>query len=80
MTAAAWAAKQRAAAFPPHGQAKRRRDELRRYTHSLLAAELGSPQPVMWFPIGRPVPEGWRVVPGQDAQHHHAYSQMIRKE
>lgn len=79
MIADDWAGLQRAARFPPHGQARRKRDELRRFTHSLLASELGATQPVMWFPIGLPVPEGWRVVRGQDARHHHAYSQLIAR-
>lgn len=74
-----WQALAKAARRPGRGEAKRARQALRDYAHSLLASDVGVTQVVMQFPIGRPVPEGWRLCERQTANHGHAYSQLIRR-
>jgi len=34
---------------------------------------------VMWWPIGTPIPEGWRVAERQMKSHHHFWSILLVK-
>jgi len=32
---------------------------------------------VRWWPLGEPLPRGWRIAPHQVLSHHHAYCVLI---
>lgn len=34
---------------------------------------------VKYWPLGKPIPDGWRFIEGQDMGHHHAHSVLIEQ-
>lgn len=71
-----WDALARAARFPAHGRARRAREELRAFAHAQLRQDLGLGPRLLWWPIGKPLPEG-ATLARQKASHHSKYSQLI---
>ena len=77
--AAHLAALERAVRNAGHGHKQAARRRLSAALHAELAREVyGSRTTVAWFPIGLPVPEGWRLVK-QEPSHHSHYSQMVER-
>jgi hypothetical protein len=75
-----WRRLERRAAQPGRGEARRSRAALRQFAHDQLRADLGL-STVAWFPIGLPVPEGWRLAPHQiRGQRSHAWSQLVVRD
>lgn len=32
-----------------------------------------------WWPLGKPIPDGWRLIQGQYICHHHTYGVLLEK-